>query len=447
MSDTRKMTSGSETGHIVRFALPLLFGNLLQQTYNIADTIIVGQYLGDDALAAVGATGSITYLFYTLCIGLSIGAGVIISQLFGANDIKRMKSAVFNSALVTLIFGAVISIVGVIAARPVLTLLNVPANLITDSAAYMRIACGGTVAVAAYNWINSVMRAIGDSKTPLIFLGVATVINVLLDLFFVIVLQTGVEGAALATVLAQGFSALSCIIYSFRRNKAISLSRKDMLPERKMMKKCITTGVPIAAQNGLVSVSMVALQSVTNGFGETVMAAYTVSMRIEQFVQQPFSSLNAAVSTFAGQNIGAGKEKRSVKGLASGVKISVIFAVIMLAVFAIFGKLIVSCFVSGEEVIDIGSKALLMTALFYIPLGMIHTIRGFLNGAGDTGYAIVNGAAEVICRIGFSLILTSIPAIGYWGIWITTSLTWLATALVSIIRYKSGKWKNKAVTE
>ena len=447
MSDTRNMTSGSETGHIVRFALPLLLGNLLQQTYNIADTIIVGQYLGDDALAAVGATGSITYLFYTLCIGLSIGAGVIISQLFGANDIKRMKSAVFNSAIVTLIFGAVISIIGVIAAGPVLTLLNVPANLITDSAAYMRIACGGTVAVAAYNWINSVMRAIGDSKTPLIFLGVATVINVLLDLFFVIVLQTGVEGAALATVLAQGFSALSCIIYSFRRNEDISLSRKDMLPDRKMMKKCITTGVPIAAQNGLVSVSMVALQSVTNGFGETVMAAYTVSMRIEQFVQQPFSSLNAAVSTFAGQNIGAGNEKRSVKGLASGVKISVVFAVIMLAVFAIFGKLIVSCFVSGEEVIDIGSKALLMTALFYIPLGMIHTIRGFLNGAGDTGYAIVNGAAEVICRIGFSLILTSIPAIGYWGIWITTSLTWLATALVSVIRYKSGKWKNKAVTE
>ena len=447
MSDTRNMTSGSETGHIVRFALPLLLGNLLQQTYNIADTIIVGQYLGDDALAAVGATGSITYLFYTLCIGLSIGAGVIISQLFGANDIKRMKSAVFNSVLVTLIFGAVISIIGVIAAGPVLTLLNVPENLITDSSAYMRIACGGTVAVAAYNWINSVMRAIGDSKTPLIFLGVATVINVLLDLFFVIVLQTGVEGAALATVLAQGFSALSCIIYSFRRNEAISLSRKDMLPDRKMMKKCITTGVPIAAQNGLVSVSMVALQSVTNGFGETVMAAYTVSMRIEQFVQQPFSSLNAAVSTFAGQNIGAGNEKRSVKGLASGVKISVVFAVIMLAVFAIFGKLIVGCFVSGEEVIDIGSKALLMTALFYIPLGMIHTIRGFLNGAGDTGYAIVNGAAEVICRIGFSLILTSIPTIGYWGIWITTSLTWLATALVSVIRYKSGKWKNKAVTE
>lgn len=447
MNETRNMTSGSETGHIVRFALPLLLGNLLQQTYNIADTMIVGQYLGDDALAAVGATGSITYLFYTLCIGLSIGAGVIISQLFGADDIKRMKSAIFNSALVTLVFGAVISIVGIIAARPVLTLLNVPDNLITDSAAYMRIACGGTVAVAAYNWINSVMRAIGDSKTPLIFLGVATVMNVLLDLFFVIVLQTGVEGAALATVLAQSFSALSCIIYSFRRNEAISLSREDMLPDRKMMKKCITTGVPIAAQNGLVSVSMVALQSVTNGFGETVMAAYTVSMRIEQFVQQPFSSLNAAISTFAGQNIGAGKENRSVKGLASGVKISVIFAVIMLAVFALSGNAIVSCFVSGEEVINIGSKALLMTSLFYIPLGMIHTIRGFLNGAGDTGYAIVNGAAEVICRIGFSLLLTSIPAIGYWGIWITTSLTWLATALVSIIRYKSGKWKNKAVTK
>ena len=190
------MTSGSETGHIIRFALPLLGGNLLQQTYNIADTLIVGRVLGDDALAAVGATGSITYLFYTLCIGLSIGAGVMIAQLFGAGDIKRMRSAVFNSAVVTAIFGLVISIVSVIAARSVLTMLNVPAKLIDDSSAYMRIACGGTLAVAAYNWINSVMRALGDSKTPLIFLGAASIMNVLLDIFFVIVLKTGVEGAA-----------------------------------------------------------------------------------------------------------------------------------------------------------------------------------------------------------------------------------------------------------
>lgn len=445
MNESINMTSGSETGHIVRFALPLLLGNLLQQTYNIADTMIVGQFLGDDSLAAIGATGSITYLFYTLCIGLSIGAGIIISQLFGAGDIRRMKSAVFNSAFITLIFGVVISAAGVFAARPVLELLNVPANLIEESAAYMRIACAGTVAVAAYNWINSVMRAVGDTKTPLVFLGMASVLNVLLDLIFIIFLGAGVEGAAWATVLAQGFSALACIVYSFCRNKEIFPTREEMLPNPQMMLKCVLTGIPIAAQNGLISVSMVALQRVTNGFGETVMAAYTVSMRIEQFVQQPFSSLNAAVSTFTGQNIGAGNSERAENGLRSGLRISMIFAHAVLVIFALSGRVIVSCFVSGSGVIDIASKAIVMTAAFYWPLGMIHTTRGFLNGAGDTGYALVNGAAEVICRIGLSVWLTSVPAIGYWGIWLTTCCTWFATAAVSFIRYKSGKWKNRAV--
>lgn len=167
------MTEGSETGHIIRFALPLLGGNLLQQTYNIIDTLVVGRYLGDDALAAVGATGSITYLFYTLCIGLSIGAGVIVSQLFGSKDNKRMRSAVVNSAIVTAVFGIVISIISSLAAEPVLRMLNVPDKLIGSSVIYMKIACGGTAAVAAYNWINAIMRAVGDSKTPLIFLGAA----------------------------------------------------------------------------------------------------------------------------------------------------------------------------------------------------------------------------------------------------------------------------------
>lgn len=441
------MTSGSETGHILRFALPLLCGNLLQQTYNIVDTMIVGRYLGDDALAAVGATGSITYLFYTLCISLSIGAGIIISQLFGAGEIKRMKSAVFNSALVILIFGVVVSINAVIASRTVLVMLNVPDKLINVSAAYMKIACGGTVAVAAYNWINAVMRAIGDSKTPLIFLGAASILNAVLDMLFVIVFKTGVEGAAWATVLAQGFSAFACIMCNFRKNKEISLSCNDIIPDKKMMLRCISTGVPIAVQNGLISVSMVALQRVTNGFGETVMAAYTVSMRIEQFVQQPFSSLNAAVSTFTGQNIGAKKEKRAVTGLCSGIKISVTFAFAVLLVFLLFGKNIVGCFITSSEVIDIASKAIVLTAAFYWVLGIIHTFRGFLNGAGDTGYALVNGTAEVICRISLSLLLTSIPLIGYCGIWLTTCCTWFTIAAISIIHYKSGKWRNRTVVK
>lgn len=432
-------------GHIIRFTMPLLGGNLLQQTYNIIDTLIVGRYLGDTALAAVGATGSITYLFYTLCIGLSIGAGVIVSQFFGSGDNKKMRLAVVNSAIVTAIFGIVVSILAVLWTEQVLRFLNVPEHLMVNAVAYMKIACGGTVAVAAYNWINAMMRAVGDSKTPLIFLGAASILNAVLDLLFVVVFQFGVTGAAWATVLAQGLSAISCIRYCFSKGREICISGEDLKADQGMMLQCIKTGVPIAVQNGLISVSMIALQRVTNGFGEYVMAAYTVSMRIEQFVQQPFSSLNAAVSTFTGQNIGAGKKDRAVKGLRASLKISTIFAFGVLLLFVMFGHHLTACFVSGEEVIYIASRAIVMTGCFYWALGIIHTVRGFLNGAGDTGYALVNGIAEVICRIGLSLLLTSIAFIGHWGIWLTTCLTWFVTAMVSGIRYKSGKWREKAL--
>lgn len=441
------MTEGKEAGHIVRFALPLLAGNLLQQLYNVVDTMIVGRYLGDDALAAVGATSSITYLFYTLCIGLAIGAGVMISQYFGAGHMDDMKLAIFNSAMVTLLFGMVISAVSVCLARPALLLLKTPDKLLDTSVRYMRIACAGTIAVAVYNWINSVMRSLGDSKTPLVFLGAASVLNVVLDLAFVVGLHAGVEGAAAATIIAQGISAAASILYAFARNRDIQMEKRHMKIDGHVMFRCIRTGFPVAVQNGLISVSMVAIQRVTNSFGETVMAAYTVSMRIEQFVQQPFSSLNAAVSTFTGQNTGAGKRKRVVKGLHVGLGISSAFAILVCVLFALFGRNITGWFVTGEKVIGISARALLMTSCCYVFLGAIHVTRGFLNGAGDTGYAMINGMVEVVCRIGLSVVLTRIAFIGYWGIWWTTCFTWFATAAISVFRYRQGKWKEKGIVE
>ena len=444
MKLSNDMTQGNVTKKIIAFTLPLLFGNLLQQTYNIADTLIVGKYLGDDALAAVGATGSITYLFYTLCIGLSIGSGVIVSQYFGARLYDKLRLAIFNSAVVTAAFGLVISVGASLMARNILSLLDVPSELLDTSAGYMSIACAGTIAIAAYNWINAVMRALGDSKTPLIFLAAACMLNIGLDLLFVIKLGLGVNGAAFATVMAQGLSAVMCILYFFKKNEVVKLTRADCQLNKVIAVKCISTGLPIAAQNGLIAISMVALQKVTNSFGSAVMTAYTVSMRIEQFIQQPFSSLGAAEATFTGQNIGAGKTDRAVQGLKKSVQLSTVFALVVLGAFFLFSRNLVGFFISGEDSVDIAVKALLMTSCFYIPLGMIHTIRGFLNGCGDTGYAIVNGLAEVITRIGLSLILTRIASIGYWGIWITTSATWLVTALVSILRYKGDKWRVKS---
>ncbi len=439
------MTEESPFRHIAAFALPMLLGNLLQQVYNLADTLIVGKYLGDNALAAVGATGSVTYFFYTLCLGLLTGAGIIISQFFGAGIEQKVKSAIFNSGIMTLFFGTVVSIISVILTEPVLRFMNTPENLISDSAAYMKIVCGGTIAVAAYNWIMAVMRALGDSKTPLIFLGLANVLNVGLDLLFVVVFGMGISGAAAATVLAQGFSAVCSIIYGFAKNKNISLTKSDMRLSGNMLAVCFKTGMNIAVQNATISVSMIALQRVTNSFGETVMAAYTVTMRIEQLIQQPFSSLSAAMSTFTGQNAGAARSERMVNGYHIGMKMSTAVAVVVMAIFLLTAQYVVGLFVSGEDVISIGAAALRLTSCFYLFLGTIHVTRGFLNGAGDTTYAMINGLVEVVCRIAFSLILTKIAFIGYYGIWATTAVTWLVTAAFSVIRYKQGTWRKKSL--
>ena len=444
-SYVQNMTTGSEMKHIVSFTLPLLAGNLFQQLYNIVDSVIVGKHLGANALAAVGATGSMTYLFYSLCIGLSIGAGILISQSFGAGKKREVKVLIANSAYASVIFGIVISLLGILLSEPLLRLLKTPDSLIDTSVQYMQIACGGTISVAVYNWINAVMRALGDSKTPLYFLVVASVLNVVLDLLFVMVFEFGVAGAAYATIIAQTISAIGCIAFAFLKVKFFRFGRTTLKFDSAAFFKCIRTGVPIALQNSMISVSMIYLQSVANSFGETVMAAYTATMRVEQLLHQPFSSLNAALSTFTGQNMGAGKLDRTVSGYHKSMKLMAVFSVVMLGVFLLLSEKIVWLFVDEAEVIEIGAKALKMSAFFYIPLGTIHITRGLLNGAGDVGYAMINGFVEVIGRIGFAILLVQLDLIGMWAVWMTTCLTWVLTGLMSLIRYKQGVWKNKTI--
>lgn len=442
----KSMTEGSELGHILKFTLPLLMGNLFQQLYNIVDSAIVGRYLGKDALAAVGSTGSLTFLFYTLCIGLATGAGILIAQRFGARDMDAVKRLIVNSAYALLLLGLVISVASVFLAEPLLKMMGTPDSIISDAIGYMQVACAGTVAVAAYNWINSVMRSLGDAKTPLIFLIVASVINVVLDLMFVCVFSMGVKGAAWATIISQAVSALGSIVFAFVKNPCFKLEREQLVFNSQIFIKCIVTGIPIALQNALVSVSMVALQRTANSFGEDVMAAYTATMRVEQLVQQPFASLNVAISTFSGQNIGAGKPDRAVKGYHKAVLTGFIFSVVMLALFMLLSYQIVGIFVDDAAVLGIGEAALKLSSLFYFPLGLIHITRGFLNGAGDVGYALINGIAEVVGRIGFASLLVMIPGVGHWAVWGTTCLTWVLTAVMSLIRYKGGRWKKRCTS-
>ena len=440
-TSVRDMTSGNELKLLVSFSVPMLIGNLFQQVYNMVDSIVVGKYVSADALAAVGATGSLNFLFFSLCLGLTGGIGIIISQHFGAGDKIHVRKAIFNSIYIIVTIGIIMSLLGMFLARPVLIWLRTPGNILDDATAYMQISCAGILAVAAYNCVSSILRALGDSKTPLVFLILASLINVALDLFLVINLGLGVRGVAYATIIAQVLAAAGSLIYALKKNPYFKIKKEEMIYDAGIVRKCYRLGLPLAMQSSLIAISCVALQSVVNTFGSVVVAAFTATSRIEQLVQQPFNSLGMALSTFTGQNMGAGRQDRVKRALAGSMLITAGFSILMLVLFYTFGNNIMRVFVSDIEVIDFGTQALRITSWFYFALGTIYVVRALLNGAGDAAYAMINGCVEVAGRIVFSNTLILIPSVGKWGVWLSTALTWFITGLASFIRYKQGKWK------
>ncbi len=441
------MTTGSPIKHILKFALPLLIGNLFQQLYNMVDSIVVGNFVGKDALAAVGTCGSMNFLFFSLSSGLAIGIGIIVSQYFGAKDEKNVRATIANSFYVLVTAALTVSIIGIVLCPYLLRLLMTPDNIIGNSVIYMRTTCAGIVAIALYNGVAAILRALGDSKTPLYFLMLSSIVNVVLDLTFVLALDLSVFGVALATIIAQAISASASLLYAYHRVPYFRLSREELKPRKKIILRSFRLGVPVALQNSMIAVSCMALQGVVNSYGDTVMAAYTITNRIEQIVQQPYGSLGAALTTYSGQNIGAGKVERVKKGFRQAALMALIFSLLLVPIAYLFGHRIVGIFVKEQGVIDIGYRALRITSLCYFGLGMIYVPRALLNGCGDTGFAMINGFTEVTCRILYSQVFTRIPFLGYWGIWVTTGVTWVTTAVVCVCRYFRGKWKKKSVIE
>lgn len=439
------MTEGNPTKLILSFTLPMLIGNLFQQLYNMVDSIIVGRFVGANALAAVGATGSINFLFFSLSFGISAGIGVVVSQFFGAEKNDMVGKSISNGLYLLGVISFVVGLLGVILAKPVLMLLNTPQVILRDATIYMQVTCAGILAVAAYNGASAILRALGDSKTPLYFMVVSCFVNIGLDLLFVIVFKWSCFGVALATVIAQTIAAVGAFIYAFVKVPLCRITPENRGLNWMIIGKCFQLGVPLAIQNSMIALSCIFLQRVVNGYGESVVAANTALGRIEQLVQQPYNSLGAALTAFTGQNMGAGKIDRVKKGYRVGFFSVLIFSLIMLIPGQFFGKQIVSIFVADEDVIMIGAKGLSITSWFYFSLGMIYVARAVLNGAGDAIYAMINGLMEVTGRVGFAIPLTKIPFIGMWGIFLTTGLTWALTGVVSVIRYYKGKWKYKSV--
>lgn len=429
------MTKGSSTRLLLKFSVPMLLGNVFQQIYNLVDSIIVGQVIGKDALAAIGATSSVTFLFFALCNGISSGGGIITSQAFGSDDDKKVRSTLFNTATVMLILPTIVGAAAFFLAEWILRLLETPASILPDAVIYTRTMCVGIVFVSVYNLVSSVLRALGDSKSPLYFLVFSCVLNALLDLLFVIPIGMGVFGAGIATVISQFVSAAASLIYAVKTNSYFRLSKEDKKLNGRLIWDIVKLGVPLSLQFSLIAISCMALQRVVNTFGETAVAAFTATNRIEQIIHQPYQTLSAALATFCGQNYGAKLNKRVIQGYRKSLFIMAVFTAVMVPVIQLFASPIVALFVDDAPTIEMGAMAMRITCLFYIALGLIYVVRGILNGLGDASFALLNGIVEVIGRFTVPVFLTSIPLFDVWGIWWSVGIVWFISGSTAWLRY------------
>lgn len=438
-SKTVNMTEGNIAKHLIIFAIPMLLGNLFQQIYNVVDSVVVGRFVGANALAAIGATGSVVFMFIALCNGIGSGGGIIVAQRFGAGDEISVRKSLTNVFYLMMGMSVAVCVVSYIATPGLLEILKTPDEIISDSINYMRMMCIGLPLVAIYNYASFMLRALGDSKGPLYFLIVSCLINVVLDIWFVKGLSMNVFGAALATVIAQFLAGVGCMIYAFLTNRFFTLKKSDFEVERWILHETGRLGIPMALQFSMIAISCMGLQAVVNSFGPVTVAAFTVTSRIEQIVHQPYTSLSAALSTFAGQNYGAKKIKRITEGFKQSTILMLIMTVVLVIVMQFFGRPLVSLFVSDIPVIEMGTTGLRITSIFYAVLGMIYVTRGTQNGLGDAAFALINGIVEVIARIIIPAFLVTLPFMGIWGIWWSAGIVWFVSAVACMWRYVSYK--------
>ena len=438
---TMNMTEGKPLRLLTVFALPLLIGNLFQQAYNLADSMIVGRLLGANALAAVGATGSISFLFFSIFNGISGGCGIVTSQLFGARKDAMVRASIVTSAYIMLGSALLTGTIAFLMVPTVLSWMGTPPDVLPDAIIYMRMTSASVPLIAVYNYASSMQRASGDSRTPPYFLVFSCLLNVGLDLLFVGRFGLGVFGAALATMVSQLLAGVGSLLYAFRRNPYFHLSRKHLSYDPSIAKQAIRLGLPLALQWSLIAISTTALQSVVNTFGSTAMAAYTAGNRLEQLVQQPFGSMSMALSTYTGQNKGAGKPERIREGFRDSLLAMLALAGAMTLIMQLFGENLVGLFVHEQDVIALGGKALKITSLFYLFLGIIYVSRGVLNGVGDAVFSIINGIVEIAGRVGLPLLLLKMTSAGVLTIWLTAGVTWVLAGTACLLRYMS--WRRK----
>ena len=444
---TNDMTTGNPVKLILLFSIPLLIGNIFQQFYSMVDTIIVGRFVGVEALAAVGTTSSMVFLVNGFVMGLTSGFAVLISQKYGAKDEAGVKKAVASSITLSIIATIIVTFISVISAKPLLTLMNTPSNIMKDASTYIIILYAGNVAIIFYNMMAAILRALGDSKTPLYFLIVSSVLNIILDLVLIINFKMGVAGAAYATVISQGVSALLCVIYTYKKYKILRLKKEDFKVKKKYYRKHLKIGIPMALQFSITAIGIMTVQSAINIFGSTVIASYAASSKVLQLVMQPATTLGVTMATYCGQNIGAKRYDRIKLGVKKCVQISIITSLISAMVLIFLGKYFVMMFVSNPdaEILSYAQQVLNISAIFFIPLGLIFVYRNALQGIGDSFIPMMAGVYELFAR---AVVAFTLPKVlEFMGICLADPVAWFAAVIPLAYTYykreKSFKYESE----
>ena len=451
MFRTVDMREGDPVSQIVRFAIPMLLGNVAQQLYNTVDSIIVGRFVGDNALAAVGSAGPILNLMIVLFIGISVGASIMVSQFFGAQKREDLAKAVGACITVTGAASVLIMIVGPLIAGPLLRLLNTPESIIGWCEEYLTIIFLGVLGGGYYNILSGVMRGLGDSASALRFLLVSTVVNTVLDYVFVAKFGMGVPGVAWATVIAQLVSAILAMYKVMRLQDVFELKLHHLLPGRRYFGTLIRLGLPSGVTQAIFSMSMIVVQSLTNSFGEMFIAANVIVMRIDGFVMMPAFSLGTAMTTFAGQNIGAGLMDRVVKGARNGTLAAMGISAVITALILLFGRGLMGVFTTTQELIDLSFRMMKILAPGYIAMEVTQCLSGIMRGAGDTVtpmWISIFNTILVRVPLAYGLVALSktpeLPQGNCAMMYVSLLITWIIGATLTFILYRTGRWKRKA---
>ena len=436
-SNIKNMTEGNPGKLIFAFAIPLMAGNVFQQLYTVVDTMVVGKFLGVQALAALGAAEWLNWMMLGTIQGFTQGFGIQMAQDFGAQDYKRLRKTVGGSVLLALISAILLVLIGQLIARPVLTLLQTPDEIIGNTLLYIRIMFLGVPIVMTYNLLACILRSLGDSKTPLQAMVIASLLNIGLDVLFVFVFHWGIAGAAIATLIAQAFSSVFCLA-RIRRVEILHLTRDDIRLNGALAAKLLGLGSPMAFQNAIIAVGGMIVQAVVNGFGVIFIAGFTATNKLYGLLEIAATSYGYSVVTYVGQNLGAGKIGRIKSGTKASVILACLTSLVITAVMILFGKLILGSFISGtpeqvEEAMKIAYFYLVIMSVFLPVLYILHVVRSAIQGMGNTFLPMLSGVAEFIMRTGSALLLPAL--VGEIGIFFAEILAWAGADVVLITSY------------